>query len=194
MEQSTTPKGWYSRGYLPHLDTPNLLQSITFRLADSLPKAVIKRISDATEHSDVERRRHIEQYLDAGYGTCWLRRPDIARICEEALLYFDGERYWLLAWAVMPSHVHVLIETRSGYSLAKVVKSWKTFTAGESNRRLQRSGGFWARDYFDRYIRDDRHLLAVTEYIENNPVKAGLVAKAEEWPFGSACRRGGGDR
>lgn len=189
MMQSTDPKGWYSRGYLPHLDTPGLLQSITFRLADSLPKAAIERIFAATERSDVERRRRIEHYLDAGYGACWLRRPCIARIVEDTLLHFNGERYRLFAWTIMPNHVHVLIETCTGYPLAKVVQSWKTFSARESNSFLQRSGAFWARDYFDRYIRDELHLQAVTAYIENNPVKAGLVEKAEDWRFGSARRR-----
>jgi REP element-mobilizing transposase RayT len=192
MEKNLEPKGWYSRGYLPHLDTPGLLQSITFRLADSLPKAVTERLSADTEPGDVERRRLIEQYLDAGYGACRLGRPEIARIVEDTLLHFDSKRYRLLAWVVMPSHVHVLIETLNGFPLAKVVKSWKSFSAGQANRRLERSGRFWARDYFDRYIRDDRHFLAVKEYIENNPVKAGLVGRARDWTFGSAFRRGAG--
>ena len=189
MNRATTPKGWYSRGYLPHLDTPGLVQSITFRLADSLPNQVIERILAATTDDDLERRRRIEEYLDAGQGACWLRRPDIAHIVEQALLHFDGARYRLLAWVIMPNHVHVLIETKRDYPLAKIVQSWKTFTARESNLLLQRSGRFWERDYFDRYMRDEAHLQAVIAYIENNPVSAGLVAKAEEWPFGSARRR-----
>jgi putative transposase len=193
MTGSATPKGWYSRGYLPHLDTPGLLQSITFRLADSLPKEVIARIKAASTSNDVELRRHIEQYLDAGHGACWLRHPPIARIVEDALLHFDGERHRLLAWVVMPNHVHVLIETTTGYPVAKLVQSWKTFSARESNLRLQRSGNFWERDYFDRYIRDDAHFHAVVAYIENNPVKTGLATKAEDWPFGSACRGIHGD-
>ncbi len=193
MKPSTQPKGWYSRGYLPHLDVPGLLQSITFRLADSLPKAAIEHIAAAKLLDDVERCRRIEQYLDAGHGACWLRRHDIARIAEDALLHFDKERYRVLAWVIMPNHVHVLIETKAGYPLAKVVQSWKTFIAREANLRLQRSGAFWERDYYDRYIRDDAHLQAVVAYIENNPVKAGLIANAHDWPFGSACRRSGGD-
>jgi len=192
MDKSSGPKGWYSRGYLPHLDTPHLLQSVTFRLADSLPKEVIERLSEDRTRGDVERRRRIEQYLDAGHGACWLRRPEIARIVEDVLLHFDGERYRLLAWVVMPSHVHVLIETMHGFPLAGVVKSWKSFSAVKANSALGRSGRFWARDYFDRYIRDDGHFLAVKEYIENNPVKAGLVGRALDWPFGSAGRRGEG--
>lgn len=188
--------GWHSRGYLPHLDVPGLLQSITFRLFDSLPQDVMERIYATISPDDPERLRRIERLLDAGHGECWLLRPEIAEIVEESLLYGDGERYRLLCWVVMPNHVHTLIETLDGQPVAKVAHGWKSFTANVANRRLGRSGPFWARDYFDRYIRDDQHLAAVVRYIENNPVKAGLVARAEDWPFGSprrrACLGGGG--
>ena len=183
------PKGWHSRGYLPHLDCPGLLQSITFRLADSLPHDVLTRIIAETDDGDIQRLRRIERYLDKGHGACWLRRPDIGTLVEDALLHFDAQRYRLLAWVVMPNHVHVLIETFDGYPLASVVQSWKSYTATVANNLLQRRGGFWDREYFDRFVRDDGHLAAVVEYIERNPVKAGLVARQEDWPFGSARRR-----
>jgi Adenine-specific DNA methylase containing a Zn-ribbon len=86
----------------------------------------------------------------------------------------------------MPNHVHVLIETLPGYPLGDVVRSWKTFTAREANQLLDRTGSFWMVDYFDRFVRDERHLAAVRAYIRENPVKAGLCATAEEWRWGSA--------
>ncbi len=89
----------------------------------------------------------------------------------------------------MPNHLHLLVETRDDYPLPQVVHSWKSYTAKRANALLGRSGDFWARDYFDRYIRDDSHLATVTAYIENNPVRAGLVERPEDWPFGSAARR-----
>jgi putative transposase len=184
------PKGWYSHGYLPHLDSPDLLQSVTFRLGDSLPRHVVDRIYAETRPDDPERLRRVERYLDAGQGACWLRRPEIADLVEGALLHFDGARYPLLCWVVMPSHVHLLIETAQGHPLADVVQAWKSYTAKRANELLQRGGQFWARDYFDRYIRDDQHLQAVVRYIENNPVKAGLVDRPEDWPYGSAGRVG----
>ncbi len=182
--------GWHSRGYLPHLDVPGLLQSITFHLADSLPAEVLQAILATTEPGDPERLHRIERWLDRGHGACWLRRPQIGALVEQALLHFDGERYRLLAWVVMPNHLHCLIETFPGHALADVVQAWKSFTATRANRLLGRSGSFWHRDYFDRYIRDEAHLAAVVRYIEHNPVKAGLVARAEGWPFGSARVRG----
>jgi REP element-mobilizing transposase RayT len=186
------PTGWHSRHYLPHYDQPGLIQMITFRLADSFPQSALDQMDGETKgppDAEVERRRRLQILLDAGHGTCHLRRPEIARLLEEAFLYFDGVRYRLLAWSVMPNHVHVLIETITRHSLSEIVHSWKSFTANQANRLLGRSGAFWHPDYFDRAIRDGHHFRVAVEYIENNPVKARLVLRAELWPYGSARRR-----
>jgi putative DNA methylase len=82
----------------------------------------------------------------------------------------------------MPNHVHVLIEMM-GESLSKIVHSWKSYTAHQANKLLGRNGVFWGPDYFDRYIRDEKHLNATVEYILRNPVMAGLVDDPEEWPW-----------
>lgn len=179
-----THKFWHSRGYLPHCDVPGLLQSITFRLADSLPVEVLHRLLQ-DEKDDLSRHKLIEQLLDAGHGACWLKQPGIADIVQNALLHGDGARYRLLAWCVMPNHIHVLIETNSAYPVSKIVQGWKSYTARLINQHLGRPGSVWMRDYFDRYIRDDYHLAAVTSYIHSNPVKAGLVAHEQEWAYSS---------
>jgi len=181
----TTHKFWHSRGYLPHCDVPGLLQFITFRLADSLPKGVLHRLLQE-ESDDMKRYQRVEQLLDTGHGECLLRQPAIADIVENALLYGDGKRYRLLAWCVMPNHVHVLIETNSANPVSKIVQGWKSYTARLINQHLARSGSVWMRDYFDRYIRDDRHLASVFAYIHNNPIKAGLVPHEQDWPHSSA--------
>lgn len=191
-------KGWYSRGYLPHLDQPGLYQSITFRLEDSVPEAVIQRWqaelrwradlpSDAP--AVVKLRRQIVAYEDAGHGACWLRLPVLATLVEEALFHFDGQRYRLIAWCIMPNHVHVLIETWAGYPLDKVLHSWRSYTAQQANQVLKRRGAFWARDYYDRYMRDEAHFRQTVTYIEENPVKAKLVKAAADWRFSSAARK-----
>ncbi len=178
-------RNWHSRGYLPHLDHPGLLQSITFRLADALPAPIIDRLKQDEPDGALLRDR-LEAYLNAGHGACLLLEPAPAAIVEDTLLHFDGQRYRLLAWAVMPNHVHVLVETHAGHPLPEVIQSWKSFSAKAINHALGRQGVLWQREYFDRYIRDEIHLRAVTDYIENNPVQAGLVKTAGEWRFGSA--------
>lgn len=183
---TTPPIGWYSRGYVPHLNTPGLVQGITFHLGDSLPAERLRQLLIETPHDATKRRRRLQAMLDTGYGACWLRRPEIARVVEDALLVSDGKRYRLLAWVVMPNHVHCLIETFPVMPLSEVVRGWKGPSAHEANRLLHRSGALWERDYFDRYVRDDGHLAAAVRYIEENPVRAGLVAQVEDWAFSSA--------
>jgi REP element-mobilizing transposase RayT len=139
-----------------------------------------------------ELRRRIEQYLDAGHGDCWLRRPEIARLTEGALLCFDGERYGLLAWCVMPNHVHVMIETREGFPLPDILHSWKSFTSKRANQALGRQGECWQREYLDRYIRHAEHFEQAVAYIEENPVRAGLVKVKVDWPWSSARFRAPG--
>ena len=141
----------------------------------------------------VNLRHRLDRWLRAGYGECHLRNPRIATTVERAFRHFDGTRYTLVAWVVMPNHVHVLIETFAGHPLANVVNSWKTFTAREANRILGRQGQFWYREYFDRAIRDERHLHAAIRYIHANPVTAGLGPTPEDWPYSSASRFGADD-
>jgi hypothetical protein len=102
---------WRSRGYIPHFDQPGVIQSITFRLYDAVPEALVNQwkielnwISKipATDPRQIALKRRIEAYEDIGYGVCWLRRADIASIAEQALLHFDGKRYRIIAWCVMP--------------------------------------------------------------------------------------------
>jgi putative transposase len=95
----------------------------------------------------------------------------------------------LLAWCLMPNHVHVVIEILGNYSLSAIMRSWKSFTARRANVQLGRSGPFWHADYFDRFIRDDEHLARTIEYVEQNPVKAGLAGIAIDWLWSSARLR-----
>ncbi len=188
----TDHKGWNSRGYLPHLDAAALTQHVTFRLHGSLPAPVIDRLK--AEGDGAAYLSAVDEELDRGLGPVWLADPDCAAIIADALRQFDGQRYDLLAWCVMPNHVHVLIRQFEGRPLGGVVKSWKSYTARMINRRLGRTGAFWAADYFDRYTRDESQFISAVRYIENNPVKAGLCAVPEDWPFSSASTERGRPR
>lgn len=182
---------WRSRGYLPHFDQPGLVQSITFRLADSLPREAVVEYERqlATLPADerrAEKEKRIAAFLDRGAGECHMRDPRVADMVENALLYFDAERYRLLCWCVMPNHVHTMIETFPGHPMDQVVHTWKSYTSNQAGRILQRRGRFWQEEYHDRFIRDDDHYANTFRYIEGNPVLAGLVTKAEDWRWSSA--------
>ncbi|MDR0391010.1 MAG: DUF1156 domain-containing protein, partial [Planctomycetaceae bacterium] len=199
---SPTPfKGWHSRGYLPHFDSQNTIQSITFRLADSVPASVItawkkelniSKTTPADDQSMAELRKKIDIYEDAGYGNCYLGNPQIAKVVMDALFHFDGKRYCLLEWCIMPNHVHVMIKVFNTDTTQKIIHSWKSFISNRANAILGLSGPFWMPDYYDRYIRDEKHFNAVCDYIRNNPVKVGLVKEQSDWDWGSAKARDAG--
>lgn len=185
-ETNSIHAGWRSRGYLPHVDAPDLVQYIVFRLADSLPAHLIEEIARKARRERVEAA---DAVLDRSYGRRDLAIPQIARTVEETILRFDGTRYALIAWCIMPNHVHVLIQIREGHRLDRVVHTWKSFTAHFANRLLGRTGRFWAPEYFDRFMRDEDQLAKNVDYIEANPAAAGLCREPADWAFSSAGRR-----
>jgi len=135
-----------------------------------------------------ERRRRLESYLDRGLGECWLRQPAIAELTEGALRFFDGKRYDLAAWVVMPNHLHVLVEIWD-VPMGEAIKSWKDFVCKQANKLLKRQGAFWEREYLDTVIENEEHRQTAVHYIENNPTKARLVLDPKQWPWSSARLR-----
>ena len=193
-----THRGTYDRGYLPHRDYHNSLQAITFRLADSMPKAVIAKwrqeLSEllSSPDSDIAKKarneliRRMAKFEDAGHGSCLLRKPNHALVIQDCLLAGHPAHYRLIEWCIMPNHVHVMIRLTHSDPLAEIVRRWKGVSSHGINRLQNRSGPLWERDYFDRFIRDEEHFLRARRYIRRNPVKAGLCATPEDWPFSSA--------
>jgi REP element-mobilizing transposase RayT len=183
------------RGFLPHWEMEGATYSVTFRLGDSLPQALHAQIEferkdilktaqqqgrDLTEAEEVrlaDLHRRFDEALDAGYGACYLARPEVAEPVYKALRYFDGERYKLVAACVMPNHVHAVFAPSHGYGLENILHSWKSFTSKEANKSLGRTGQFWEREYFDRLVRDAEELERTVRYVIENPAKAGL----ENW-------------
>jgi putative transposase len=201
---------WHSRGYLPHFESAETIQHVTFHLADSLPQSVLLRFESelklvSPEKRDAERRNRAEAWIDAGHGLCILRQSGLADLVQGSLLSFDSQRYRLIAWVVMPNHVHALFEAMDGWTVAKVVASWKKFTARRICDYLRESAvreaaekknanreigvprrSIWHREYWDRYIRSEKHLRRAVDYIHMNPVEAGLAASVEDWRWSSA--------
>lgn len=182
---------WHYRGKFPHREYKQF-QFITYRLYDSVPQKVVNdwkeelKITQMTMPNDPkvqELRKRIDKYEDAGYGQCFLKDDKIAAMVQENLFHFDGIRYNILRWCIMPNHVHVLIEVKEGWTLSSIMHGWRSYTAHQANKILGRKGDFWMDEYFDRFIRDERHMETVINYIDNNPIKAGLVDEAYKWPW-----------
>jgi type I restriction enzyme R subunit/putative DNA methylase len=207
-ERSLGFLGWHERGYLPHCDFPGLVQFVTFRLADSMPASRRGEWEHLLAIEDLRRKRtKLEQYLDRGVGECHLRDPQIAKLCEDALLFFHNQRYALLAWCVMPNHVHVLAQIWQT-PLDEMIQTWKRFVATKALRMLRvecqspnrldtaanlnepnRSSAlhsFWQREYWDTFTRDEEQEKTAVRYIENNPVKVKLCRATDDWEFSSA--------
>ncbi|MGD7652859.1 MAG: transposase [Verrucomicrobiales bacterium] len=101
-----------------------------------------------------------------------LRDPDNSTLVASAFRCFDHSRYLLHSSVIMPNHVHLLLTLDESADLGKTVASWKRFTATKINRKDNRSGPVWQKDYFDRLIRNWEHFINVARYIRRNPVKA----------------------
>ncbi len=184
--------------YLPHWTQEGATYFVTFRLHDSLPADVAERWAAerretlenakqsgrplspaAKQRLDELHSERVEGYLNAGHGACWLRRPEIARSVADAVLHFDGQRYEMLAWCVMPNHVHVVVRPLPGYQLSAILHSWKSYTAHHANKLLGRTGPFWQRESYDHLVRDEADLVRCVEYAMANPERAGL----SDWPW-----------
>jgi REP element-mobilizing transposase RayT len=180
---------WYRR--LPHWVPEDSIVFLTWRLAGTLPQPPTLLVAD----SDAGRRflLHDRQLDLTRDGPRWLENPNIADSFVEALRYGERVRrsYDLLAWVVMPNHVHVVLKPHQ--KLPEILRWVKTATAVRANSIAGRTGHpFWQREYFDRWIRTDKELASVIAYVEANPVKAGLVGFAENWPWSSASKPTGG--
>jgi len=180
----------HTENRLPHWQQQGALYFITFRLADSIPEHLRSQWEDARAtwlrlhpepwKLEVEAEYHkrfsgaIERWLDAGYGSCVLRRGDCAQIVGDTLRYFHGQRLVLISSIVMPNHVHALLVQNPEHPLEKLIRSWKTYTARKINELLDRYGSLWQRDYFDRLVRDEAHFANCVRYLRRNPGKARL--------------------
>lgn len=216
-------KIWTDRGYMPHVNGPELVQHVSYHLADSLPKEAVAAMEEQMKNlppklRDNEKEKRIAAYLDAGKGRCILRVPELADMVQETFVHFAGDRYHLHAWCVMPNHVHVLFQPTNGWTMSKIVASWKSYTGRRISEYAKANGWgaglsatlgrertmatlgrgvpsvnptrVWHREYWDRYIRDHAHFATVVRYIHENPVKAGLVTQVQHWKWSSAYKPG----
>jgi REP element-mobilizing transposase RayT len=130
----------------------------------------------------------VDQYLDAGHGECFLKGADVGELVATALKFFDGERYQLRSWVIMPNHVHAVLWPKPPHTLSRILQSWKSFTSKEANRMLKRTGAFWQKESYDHLVRDDDDLARCCVYTTMNPVNARLCERPEDWRWSSLFR------
>jgi REP element-mobilizing transposase RayT len=186
----------YSR-HLPHWRLPGACYFVTFRLEDSIPKPVLDGLNREADQWKLEfakhggnlppqvaaawhefervRLRKLESVLDECHGKCLLRDPGHRQVVINALHHFEGERCEMLAYAVMPNHVHALCRPLLEHRLEELCGSWKWFTSQKIQRSLGRTGALWQDESFDRIIRDEDHYATAMRYIAKNPIKAKLT-------------------
>jgi REP element-mobilizing transposase RayT len=184
--------------HLPHWTCDEAIYHVVFRLDDSLPKSVVDSWRRERENiiatanqmgralsEDEERRlaylfsEKVERFLDESHGECLLKKPPVAEIVAKTLQFFEGERYTLHAWCVMPTHVHIVVEPAHDHQLQKIVHSWKSFTSHRINEMLERKGKLWRHEAYDHIIRSEKEYRFQLSYVLYNPAKAGL----KNWPW-----------
>lgn len=179
--------------HLPHLTPKGGIFAVNFRLADSVPQAVAEQWRSERD-AIVERAKsqqrdltpdeedllryyfseRIEELLDKAEGECLMKQPEMAALIETSLKHFDGERYDLIAWCVMPNHVHVVFRPLGGHTVSAITHSWKSFTSHAINQQLGRDGSVWQEESYDRKIRNAEELHAQALYAFENAIRAGM--------------------
>ena len=175
---------------LPHHEQSQATYFVTFRLADSVPQTLLQQWREEQDawlkfhpkpwdwktEREYQRRfvEERERWFDRGHGSCVLRDPTAAKIVSEALRFFDGERYHLDAFVVMPNHVHALVQPITNNSLSEILHTWKSFSANEINRATGGREKVWMHESYDHIVRDWEELLNWRRYIAANPEKARL--------------------
>ena len=202
-------KGTYKRRDIPHWDYSDAVQHISFRISDSLPQAKLELFKKQVEEYPPLKRnyylhREIEDWINRGIGSCILKIPELAQCVIEALYLLNDLHYHLFHWVIMPNHIHVLIQEFPNKPMCEIVQSWKHHTSVRFDEILNNlkssnrfhfgyieniintfKGNYWIIDYWDVMIRNNRHFRIESNYIANNPVKAGLVEKPEDYRWSS---------
>lgn len=193
IDRQLEQAGWFDprapiavlEGNLPHWRQEGVSYFVTFRTSDSLPQEKLRqwlseRAAWLKQHpeplSPEDKKAYwqlfperIQRWLDAGYGACLLARTDVRMIVVEALNHFDGDRYQLHSWVVMPNHVHVVLTPLGPHELSDILHSWKSFTSKQINKLLGQAGIFWQKESFDHIVRSPDALELIDAYILANP-------------------------
>ncbi len=153
---------------LPHVDIDGYYQFITFRTFDSIDN-YLKRLYN-TEQTNKQKQQAIDNYLDTSSSGAYLN-GEVLKYLYNFFKAKDKDLYDLVAFCIMPNHIHLLFKPLD--TLSVVMQKLKGASSHNINKILNKSGKFWAGDYYDKAIRDEEHFFVVYEYIKNNPIKLG---------------------
>ncbi len=176
-----------SRGELLHLVKPGGTYFVTFRLADAIEPKTSQPDPLAQPLEQVAQASECRLKL----GGCALAKPEVAAMMAKTLQHFHGQRYYLHSWCVMPNHVHVVVTPLAEHTLSSILHSWKSFSANQANALLNTKGAFWERESFDHLCRTAESVGYFGEYVEQNPVAAGLCSRPGDWVYSSAGMQAG---
>jgi REP element-mobilizing transposase RayT len=199
-------KFFYRPRNLPHLFDIHKPVFITFRLKFTLLQSIIDELTqrkiewqNAYDALDDKEKAAELKKKDAKYfhwfdvliakskeTPIYLSNPVIAAFVSEALHYHDNERYELIAYCVIPNHVHVIIFPLLNpdgdiYPISRITYSWKRYSANKINKYLDKKGNLWQAESYDHLIQDEEEFYRVIEYVIDNPVQAGLAKHWKDW-------------
>jgi putative transposase len=196
-------KTFYKRN-LPHYLISGETYFITFRLADSIPIKIIKQLQDEKDRSikiisaydsEIKRKeqykryqsayfRKIDKLLDkAAYGPKWIEEENVAENISKVIHSYHSRFYDLICYTLMPNHIHIVMKPKMAEELPKILQNIKSKTAIESNKILNRNGRFWQQESYDHIVRNETEMERILNYVLNNPVKAGLCEKWEDFKW-----------
>ena len=181
-DESEDMEQWKAK--LPHWEQYGKIQYVTFRLSDSLPQSCLNNIKIKKESFELSHprpwdekterkyssllKKWEDEYLDAGFGSCVLKTDSVRKILVDSLEFHNLKKYILLAYVVMPNHVHALMLMRNNNKVSNVLNNIKRFSAKEINKILNRHGSIWSPTW-DRIVRSRQHLKHCVAYIKENP-------------------------
>ncbi len=176
---------FHFKGNLPHMHQDGTMQSVTFRMADSLPQSVCKELQERKDNftkkyphpwdsetkllywKEIGPMQH--RLMDKGYGSCLLKYPEYRQILIDAIAFKDSVNYDVESYVIMPNHVHMLIRPLDKNKIEEILHSIKLFSARRINSLAGRKGEFWMKESFDRLVRNEDDYKRCYHYILSNP-------------------------
>ena len=180
----TIPYSKFRGEFLPHLYQPDVIQFVTLRLADSLPTSKLEELTELQQvllsgnhlfniYALDDYIHRIERWLNQSHGCCMLQYDDISKVVEDALNFYDGIRYDLYDYVIMPNHLHFLILPYE--HPVKIMSTFKSYTAKKIRRLTGYTDRVWQEDFFDRMIRSVIDFYDYVEYIKQNTEKCSWL-------------------